>query len=586
MATSPFSEPFKFSVLGTSGNGGEYGLFTAATNGKPGNFGNGGGGGGGGKIPNNAGNGGNGGNGYCLIVCYGTRYRPVDVQVFPSNGTWRKPSDPRLTTARAFVMGGGGGGGSGRRGDRTRSAYLTGSFLDIALANTNYASTADNAAIDITGDIDVKVKVGFYNWSQSAMLQGYDPNSRRFRTVMAKWTESGNQRSWRLEVDSGGGLRFGWSNNGSSGSQVFSNGSLTLSRYTVKWIRATLDVNNGSGSRVWKFYTSDDGSSWTQLGSTITESGTAALFNSTAPITFGSSLTNVGQSEIRVYRAIIENGYDGAGTVVYDADFETQPAGTTSFTESSANGLTVSVTNTNCDLYGGGGANGGAISYAELPLAELPTSVDVTVGAGGAGGAGITSDYESGEHGQPGQPSSFGDYVYAIGGEQGYGGSTFGGASSTTQYTFPNNTITASSISCALGSLTAGGSGGRGGTTTGNSPITSSFEGAAMNSGGGGGGGINSSGTTGAGGSAPRPLGYGAALADVAAAGNGTELFTNLNGMFGSTGGGGGNSNAATVNGGNGGRGSGGGGGAATTTGTTSGAGGNGGDGYVVVVCV
>jgi hypothetical protein len=582
MATSPFSEPSRFNVLGNPGAGGLAGAFADGTNGRTGNYGNGGGGGGGARNPYNGGSGDSGGNGYCLITSYGTRFRPVDVQAFSSNGVWRKPSDPRLTTARVFVMGAGGGGGSGRRWDRTNAAYLTGSYLATSLVANSYASTPDAAAIDITGDIDVKVKLSAWNWSQGSALNGNERDNRRNRTLAAKWTESTNQRSWRFVLTTGGGLEFFWSSNGSNNNRERCNGVLNLQRYDIKWVRATMDVNNGSGQRVVKFYTSDDGTTWTQLGSTLTSSGTASLFNSSAPLSVGAINVGAGDpGELRFHEVIVENGYDGAGTVVFDADFSGQPAGTTSFNESSANAATVTVTTANVDSFGAGGGNGGAVSYAELSLADLADQLSVVVGAGGLGGAGVTNDYENGNHGTQGGHSAFGDIVFAYGGEQGYGGCTVGGSTSTNSNSFLNQ-----SESYLGGSLTSSGSGGRGGSTNGNSVLNSGTIGACMTSGGGGGAGINSSNSTGSGGSSTRPVGYGALLADVTAAASGASLFPADLGMFGSTGGGGGNSNAATVDGGNGGRGSGGGGGAATANGTTSGAGGNGGDGYVVVVCV
>jgi len=47
-----------------------------------------------------------------------------------------------------------------------------------------------------------------------------------------------------------------------------------------------------------------------------------------------------------VHRVIVENGFDGAGSVVFDADFDAEAAETVSFTEDSANAATVTVNGT------------------------------------------------------------------------------------------------------------------------------------------------------------------------------------------------------------------------------------------------
>lgn len=47
------------------------------------------------------------------------------------------------------------------------------------------------------------------------------------------------------------------------------------------WIRATLDVDNGSGGNDVKFYTSADGETWDQLGTTVTQAFTTTIRHST-----------------------------------------------------------------------------------------------------------------------------------------------------------------------------------------------------------------------------------------------------------------------------------------------------------------
>jgi hypothetical protein len=587
-AAFPFGEPQKYNVVGTGGMGGGYNILgTRSNESSIGTFGCGGGGGGAGKSAQNGSDGSAGGDGFCLITSYGTKYRPINVQEFTTESTWRKPADTRLTTARVFVIGGGGGGGSGRRWNRSNGAYLTGTDLALSRVAGCYASAPDSAALSITGDIDIQCKVALFSWVDGGRI--VDGGGTSTRILVSKYNTTGNQRSYYLGVTTTGGLILVTSNTGSGDTTTTrSTETVDLERYATKWVRATMDVDNGAGSRVVKFYTSDDGTSWTQLGTTVTTSGTTTIFDSTALLnvsgTNNGSGTVAQMVEGSVYRAVIRNGYDGAGSVVFDANFETATAGAASFTESSSNAATVTINNAATNVFGGGGGAGGAVSYAELPLAWLPSEVTVGIGAGGAGAAGVTTDYLNGAHGAFGGNSSFGPYVVGLGGERGYGGTSQTGR--TSAGIVQHSIMGEANISWRPGSLTGGGGGGLGGNTSGNAPVTTTFQGNYMVGGGGGGAGIDSSNNTGTGGVSTKPLGYGAMISDTAANGNGTTLYPTTLGMFGSTGGGGGNSNAATVNGGNGVRGSGGGGGAATTTGTTSGAGGNGGDGYVVVVCV
>ncbi len=584
-ARSPFLEPQKYGLIGQAGHGGGFNIFGTRINTvSNGTFGNGGGGGGGSKSDLNGETGGSGGDGYCLVVAYGTRSKPVDVQEFTTSGQWNKPTDPRLSTARVFVIGGGGGGGSGRRWDRNNGARLTGSYLGLSSGSASaYASAPDSAALSITGDIDIQAKIAAFSWCEGDRI--IYQNNIQNRSIVSKWTTTGNQRSYDLSINSYGQLILGWSNNGTTENSIIADATLDFQSMTVKWVRATLDVDNGASGRTAKFYTSDDGSTWSQLGTNRVVAGTTAIFDSTSILKVGSLTvgTTANKFEGNIHRVIIKNGYDGAGTTVFDANFETATAGAATFTESSANAATVTINNQSTNVCGGAGGAGGGVSYSEIPLVLLPATVDVTVGLGGAGGAGKTVDYSNGSHGSWGGKSSFGGLCDALGGQCGYGGCAPTGVNAIGR---GSSIYAMEYTSYNPGTLTGGGNSGLGGTTTGGSSATTTHLGCFITGGGGGGAGINSSGTSGAGGTSPRSLGYGTISSATAAASDGATIYPTTLGMFGSTGGGGGNSNAASVNGGNGVKGSGGGGGAATTTGTTSGAGGNGGDGYVVVVCV
>lgn len=221
----------------------------------------------------------------------------------------------------------------------TGGAYLDGTTgLVLSGLSGNYASAPDSAALSITGDIDIKVKVTMADWTPS-----------NFPCLVGKWaTASG--KSYRLIILTGGDLRLTTSTNGTD--EVSGDSSVTtgFADGSTKWIRATLDVNNGSSQRVYKFYTSDNGTTWTQLGTTVTSAGTTSIFDSTSILEIGSQLTG-SQALVNgtIHRTIIQSAFDTADnttSVVFDANFETQTADALAFTESSTNAATVTINTT------------------------------------------------------------------------------------------------------------------------------------------------------------------------------------------------------------------------------------------------
>ena len=208
--------------------------------------------------------------------------------------------------------------------DGTNYVYLPG-------VNGNYLSTPDAAALDITGDIDLRAKVALDDWTPAA--EGY---------LLSKW--SSGQQSYILAVTTGGNLRLYWTTNGSTNIYRTSTVALGLTDGAVKWVRATLDVDNGASGHDAKFWTSDDGSSWTQLGTTVTTAGTTSIWSGSAPaevgtISGGSSSTG---GPGKYYRAQIYSGI--GGTLVLDVDTSVVTSGAaTSFQSVDSSPKTVTV---------------------------------------------------------------------------------------------------------------------------------------------------------------------------------------------------------------------------------------------------
>lgn len=176
------------------------------------------------------------------------------------------------------------------------------------LAN-NVLTVPDAADLDITGDIDIRFCGQPDFWISSAD-----------QTFVSKWQTAG-QRSWRFYASSTN-LCFDWSVNGTDSAGVTSTiATPPFDVNTFGWVRVTLDVDNGADGSDVKFYTSEDGVSWTQYGDTVTTAGPLTLFSGTSRIEIGGH--SGGASALlngRVYCVQVLNGIEGSTVLNADCD--------------------------------------------------------------------------------------------------------------------------------------------------------------------------------------------------------------------------------------------------------------------------
>jgi hypothetical protein len=208
----------------------------------------------------------------------------------------------------------------------------------------NYATSSDSAALSITGDIDIKVKMAMTDWTPTGA-----------QAPIGKWTGT-TGRSYQLFVNTDGTLNFQTNPTGGSASTLTATSTVapTVSDGGTLWVRATMDVNNGASQRVNKFYTSTDGTSWTQLGTTITTAGATSIFDSTSSLTVGAETPTARFFAGTIFRTIIQSAFDTAdntSSLAYDANFETAPADALYFTET-ANSAIVFITSTRAFSFG------------------------------------------------------------------------------------------------------------------------------------------------------------------------------------------------------------------------------------------
>lgn len=209
-------------------------------------------------------------------------------------------------------------------------------YLYLPGVSGNHASTPDSAALDITGDIDLRARVALDDWTPAA------------ETGLIEKSDGGAQRTYSLRIATDGKIFLYWSTLGTAVSEIAAASTVAtgLADGSTKWVRATLDIDNpsnpGNGYRV-QFFTSDDGVTWAQLGADVNGAASTSIHAGTSALFLGARGDNSRLLAGCVFRAQVLNGI--GGTVVFDADFTTgiTSGSQTTFTESSSNAATVTI---------------------------------------------------------------------------------------------------------------------------------------------------------------------------------------------------------------------------------------------------
>ena len=226
----------------------------------------------------------------------------------------------------------------------------------------NFVSTPNAAANQITGDIELTAQI-------SPTALNVDQN------LINKSAPSGTTMAYNFFLNATGGLSFAFSPTGALGSRTTVTSTATLasaglSANTIFWVRITRNATSG----VIQFFTSLNGTTFTQLGTTIS-SITGNLFASTEPLNIGTWANALHFYTGRIYRATIANSIGGTPVVDFNAN---QYTGANTWTSTTSEVWTVNST-------GAGLADVVQTTAASQPLLLAHTGENYWFGSGVSG---------------------------------------------------------------------------------------------------------------------------------------------------------------------------------------------------------
>lgn len=201
---------------------------------------------------------------------------------------------------------------------------------------SNYVSIPDSAALSWTGNFDLRVRLSMDAWNQSNAM------------LVSKRTTASTGLAWTLAMNSTTKQpQLIVSSSGTAGTAGISTDAVPFSDGSAGWLRATWRASDG---RI-QFFTSTDSTNdpsvptWTQLGTDRT-AAVGSIFDSPAVITIGTADTAATPNlTANIYRVQARNNIldDGTG-IQLDVDFTSKTFGADTFTESSSNAATVTIT--------------------------------------------------------------------------------------------------------------------------------------------------------------------------------------------------------------------------------------------------
>lgn len=185
------------------------------------------------------------------------------------------------------------------------------------------AEVASSAALNLTGDLDVRIDMH---------LKTMDPSGAP--VAIAGRADDAGAYSWRILVYPDRTVSLLWSATGSPPPLTITSAVPVVPMSARSTLRVTLDVNNGAGGRTATFYVGESVTGpFTQVGATVVQAGTTSIANAAEPLIVGSAadlpVTNAPDADMYAFQLL-----DGiGGSALADADFTAQTSGATSFVD-------------------------------------------------------------------------------------------------------------------------------------------------------------------------------------------------------------------------------------------------------------
>lgn len=219
--------------------------------------------------------------------------------------------------------------------------HLGSNFAFFPGIEGNYLYVVDAAPLDITGNIDIRAQIALDDWTPTTEA-----------TIISKATTP-TTRSYKISISTTGAIKLSWSEDGAtwiSKTSTLTVPSLGVQNRDIKWIRATLDADNSLGQNEVRFYTADDGFTWTQLGTTVVSTGATSIYSGNSPVQIGCEETVLNPMLGKVFVAQILADVEGSTVLRIDVptDIATTDGNVNSFTATT--GQTVQVSRSGADL--------------------------------------------------------------------------------------------------------------------------------------------------------------------------------------------------------------------------------------------
>lgn len=136
----------------------------------------------------------------------------------------------------------------------------------------------DAAILRLTNDLDIRIRVALADWTPGGSGGG----------LLARWKGTGNQRGYGVDLSATGFPQLNYSTNGVGTTTRSATVAVPLADGELGTLRVTLDADNGAGGHDVRFFLlNEQTGAWDQIGTTVTNAGTAFPFAASTEMVVG-----------------------------------------------------------------------------------------------------------------------------------------------------------------------------------------------------------------------------------------------------------------------------------------------------------